>query len=88
MSVSPMGARLSISAGPPGRGLSTGDFEVWVQGLWGRSGPLYGCSVKGNWRGHNLLGSLEVSRKSLEMGISSIGAPIGELGGGPVYWGL
>jgi hypothetical protein len=33
MCVSPMGARLSMSSGRPGEGLSTGDFEVWVQGL-------------------------------------------------------
>jgi hypothetical protein len=39
MGISPMGAQLSISFGRPGEGLSTKDFEIWVQGALGVECP-------------------------------------------------
>jgi hypothetical protein len=56
MGVSPMGAWLSISFGRPREGLSTGDFEIWVQGALGVECPSLWELCEGNLEGGFLAG--------------------------------
>jgi hypothetical protein len=59
MGISPMGARLSTSFGRPGEGLSTRDFEIWVQGALGVECPSLWELCEGNLEGGGpLLGTL------------------------------
>jgi len=59
------------SAGQPGVGSSTGDFDRWLKGLWMWSVFLCGSSVKGTWREGSLAGDPEgYIEKALETGIS------------------
>jgi hypothetical protein len=47
------------SVGQPGVGLSTGDFERWLNGvveMGSLSLSLYGSSAKGTWREGSLAG--------------------------------
>jgi hypothetical protein len=56
MGVSPMGARLSILFGRTGEGLSTGDFEIWVQGALGVECPSLWELSEGNLEDGSLAG--------------------------------
>jgi hypothetical protein len=56
MDISPMGAQLSISFGQPGEDLSTGDFQIWVQGTLGVECPSLWELCEGNMEGGSLAG--------------------------------
>jgi hypothetical protein len=65
------------SVGQAGVGSSTGDFEIWLKGLWRCSLSLCGSSVKGTWREGFLAGDpAGYVGKALEMGISFHRGPI------------
>ena len=61
-------------------------WEIVERVLWKRSISLFWRSVRGNWRGAPLLGTLKVMYKEvLVMGISFHRGPVGEPGGGFFY---
>ena len=73
------------SAGQPGVGAPTGDFEIWLKGTLGvKCLSLCGNSVKGTWREGSFAGDPEGHvEKALEIGISSHRGPdLGNLGEG------
>jgi hypothetical protein len=72
------------SAGQPGVGSSTGDFERWLKERVSLS--LSGRCVKETWREGSLAGGpVGEVEKSLEMGISFHRGPAGEPGRGLIY---
>ena len=78
------------SAGQPGVGSSTGDFEVWLKGaLEAECVSVCGSSAKGTWREGSLAGDTDGNvEKALETGISFHRGLVGEPRGGLVYRGL
>ena len=62
----------------PGGGCSfTGDSERQL-GLCKWRISLYGRSIRGNWRGAPIMGTLKDMKMGLEMGLSCNRGPVGE----------
>ena len=70
-----------------GGGSFTGDSERQMEESSGNGASLYGSSVRGTWRGGCFIWDPEGFVKESSQNGPHQRGPVGEAGGGLIYWG-